>query len=217
MLWEDSSVVAVVAAVVVLARYFLDNFSNKSSFFVIFYQKLSFCDIFFLKVVFFFPRIFAEGMPARTLVLFILEKICIFYQIVIILLTKTVISGQKLTLQAIFCLTGHFSAINFRRRHVPPHFSACFDRGPFNHIQGHFLLKFSFLPPRIYGQCPQHPELDKNINKIHITIYINIYIYIYPYRIPHSYLLCRLLHKFHRPKGMTTLLAKGVRQLCAPR
>ena len=37
MLWGNSSVVAVVAAVVVLARYFLDNFSNKSLFLVIFH------------------------------------------------------------------------------------------------------------------------------------------------------------------------------------
>ena len=80
MLWGNSS--AVVAAVV-LALSFLDNFSKKSLFLVIFHQKLTFCDICFLKVVS-PPRISAEGMPARTLVLFIFEKICICYQIVII-------------------------------------------------------------------------------------------------------------------------------------
>ena len=48
MLWENSSVVAVVAAaVVVLALSFLDNFSKKSSFLDIFHQKLTFWDIFY--------------------------------------------------------------------------------------------------------------------------------------------------------------------------
>ena len=47
MLWENSSVVVAVVAAVVLARYFLDNFSKKSSFLVIFHQKLTFCNIFF--------------------------------------------------------------------------------------------------------------------------------------------------------------------------
>ena len=73
----------------------LDNFSKKSSFLVIFHQKLTFVNIFLLKVVF-PPRIFAEGMPVRTLVLFIFEKICIFHQIVIIFSKKTNISCQKL-------------------------------------------------------------------------------------------------------------------------
>ena len=102
MLWENSSVVV---AVVVLARYFLDNFLKKSSFLVIFYQKLTFCDI-FLKVV--------------------------------------------------------FSPKNFRRRHVPPSFSACFDRGPFNH-------------PSDRGPF-NHPSDRGPFNNIS---HINIYIYIY--------------------------------------
>ena len=38
-----------------------------------FHQKLTFCDIFFLNAVF-SPRIFAEGMPARTLVLLFWRK-----------------------------------------------------------------------------------------------------------------------------------------------
>ena len=46
MLWENSSVV-VVAVVAVLARYFLDNFSEKSLFLVIFHEKLTFGDIYF--------------------------------------------------------------------------------------------------------------------------------------------------------------------------
>ena len=89
--------------------FFLNNFSEKSSFLVIFHQELTFCDIFFLKVVF-YPK-------------------------------------------------------NFRRRHVPPSFSACFDRGPFNHPSDRgpfnhisdnltqkrrFLLKCRFLVRRIY-------------------------------------------------------------------
>ena len=48
MLWENSSVVVVVAVVAaVLARYFLDNFSKKTSFLVIFDEKLTFGDIYF--------------------------------------------------------------------------------------------------------------------------------------------------------------------------
>ena len=40
MLWENSSVVGVVAVVAaVLARYFLDNFSKKSSFLVISHEN----------------------------------------------------------------------------------------------------------------------------------------------------------------------------------
>ena len=46
MLWENSSVVVAVA-VAVLARYFLDNFSKKSSFLVISHEKLTFGDIYF--------------------------------------------------------------------------------------------------------------------------------------------------------------------------
>ena len=44
MLWENSSVVVVAA---VLARSFLDNFSEKSLFLVIFHEKLTFGDIYF--------------------------------------------------------------------------------------------------------------------------------------------------------------------------
>jgi hypothetical protein len=47
MLWENSSVVVVAVAAAVLARYFLDNFSKKSPFLVIFHQKLTFSDIFY--------------------------------------------------------------------------------------------------------------------------------------------------------------------------
>ena len=47
MLWENSSVVVVVAVVAVLARYFLDNFSKKSLFLVISHEKLTFGDIYF--------------------------------------------------------------------------------------------------------------------------------------------------------------------------
>ena len=38
-----------------------------------------------------------------------------------------------------------FSAINFRRRHVPPSFSACFDRGPFNHISYIYIYIYIFV------------------------------------------------------------------------
>jgi len=47
MLWENSSVAA---AVVAVARSFLDKFWKKSSFLVIFNEKLTFWDIFFLNV-----------------------------------------------------------------------------------------------------------------------------------------------------------------------
>ena len=146
MLWGNSSVVA---AVVVLARYFLDNFSKKSSFLDIFIQKLHFVTFLFLKVVF-FPKNFRRRHACPHFSAFYFGENIHILSNSHHFLTKTVISGEKLTFQAIFFLKGHFSAINFRRRHVPPHFSACFDRGPFNNIQGHLLLKYRFLPPRIY-------------------------------------------------------------------
>ena len=74
---------------------------------------------------------------------------------------------MKLTFWDIFFLEGRFSKMNFRRRHVPPSFSACFDRGPFNH-------------PSDRGPF-NHPADRGPFNNIsHINIYI--YIYIYPYR-----------------------------------
>ena len=57
MLWENSFVV-VAAVAAVLARYFLYNFSKKSSFLVIFHQKLTFSDIFLLKCRFLARRIY---------------------------------------------------------------------------------------------------------------------------------------------------------------
>ena len=81
MLWGNSSVVVAVVAVV-LALSFLDNFSKKSSFLVIFHQKLTFCDILFLKVVF-SPKNFRRRHACPHFSVFSLKKICIFYQIVI--------------------------------------------------------------------------------------------------------------------------------------
>ena len=78
MLWENSSVVVVVAVVAaVLARYFLNNFLKKSSFLVIFHQKLTFCDIFVLKVVF-SPKNFRRRPYPRTLVLLFFRKYAYF-------------------------------------------------------------------------------------------------------------------------------------------
>ena len=97
MLWENSSVVvAVVAAVVVLARYFLDNFSKKSSFLVIFYQKLTFRDIVFLQVVF-SPKNFRRRHACPHFSAFIFEKIYTCHQKVIIFCKKSVISDKKHT------------------------------------------------------------------------------------------------------------------------
>ena len=85
----------------------LDNCSKKLSFLVIFHQKLTFGDILLLKVVF-SPKNFCRRPYHPHFSAFIFEKICIFYEIVIIFskklsfLVKHFISGQKLTLLVIF-------------------------------------------------------------------------------------------------------------------
>ena len=61
------------------------QFLEKVVILVISHQKLTFCDILFLKVVF-SPRIFAEGMPARTLVLLFWTKSILQYIYIYILI-----------------------------------------------------------------------------------------------------------------------------------
>ena len=142
MLWENSSVVVVAVVAAVLARYFLDNFSKKSSFLVIFHQKLRFCDIFFLKVIF-SPKNFRRrhACPHFSVLFWrkyayvikqssFFDKNCHFW-------SKTDILGNTF-------FKGNFSAINFPRRHVPSHFSACFDRGPFNHISNIYIYIYIY-------------------------------------------------------------------------
>ena len=82
MLWENSSVAAVA-----LARFFLDKFSKKSSFLVIFHQKLTFWYILFLKIVF-SPKNFRQRHASPSFSAFIFEIMCIFYQKVIIFRRK---------------------------------------------------------------------------------------------------------------------------------
>ena len=91
MLWGNSSVVVAV----VLALSFLDIFSKKSSFLVIFHEKLTFGTFIFKNNVS-QKQIFAEGRPSPSFSAFIFEKICIFYENSSFL-DKNCISCQKLS------------------------------------------------------------------------------------------------------------------------